>query len=119
MQDTARRRAKALLWRSWVEEDGARRSRSDCHGNHSGDLLRGQPGAAAQDGKGNLSSGGGNEMRDERIYQMHETNVRRVLLLLSQFEFLQTKIQAYEEMFDTPWLRLMAIFRPRIGITAR
>jgi hypothetical protein len=55
---------------------------------------------------------GTNLMRDERIYQMHEANVRRTLLLLSQFEFLQTKIQAYEEVLSTPWLSVQAIFNP-------
>ena len=43
---------------------------------------------------------------------MHEANVRRTLLLLSQFEFLQTKIQAYEEILSTPWYRIKAIFNP-------
>lgn len=43
---------------------------------------------------------------------MHESNVRRTLLLLSQFEFLQTKVQAYEEILCTPWLRIKAIFNP-------
>ncbi len=51
-------------------------------------------------------------MRDDRIYQMHEANVRRVLLLLQQFEFIQTKIQAYEEVFSSPWNRIKAIFKP-------
>lgn len=51
-------------------------------------------------------------MRDDCIYQMHEANVRRVLLLLQQFEFLQTKIQAYEEILATPRARLKALFNP-------
>lgn len=53
-------------------------------------------------------------MRDDKIYQMHEANVRRVLLLLSQFEFLQTKIQAYEEILSSTRARIRAIFSPEI-----
>lgn len=51
-------------------------------------------------------------MRDERIYQMQEANARRCMLLLKQFEFVQTKIQAYEEILSTPWARFMAIISP-------
>lgn len=43
---------------------------------------------------------------------MHEANVRRTLLLLQQFEFLQTKIQAYEEILSTRWERIKAVIDP-------
>lgn len=51
-------------------------------------------------------------MRDDKIYQMHEANVRRTLLLLSQLEFVQTKIQAYEEVMSSTKSRILAIFKP-------
>lgn len=51
-------------------------------------------------------------MRDDRIYQMHEANVKRVMLLLRQLEFLQTRQRAYEEILATPWSRIKAIFDP-------
>lgn len=44
---------------------------------------------------------------------MHEENYRRVALLLKQFEFVQTRLEAYERVLDTPWKRLKALFRPR------
>jgi hypothetical protein len=41
---------------------------------------------------------------------MHEANVRRTLLLLSQFEFLQTKMEAYEYVLSTRTGRALAFF---------
>lgn len=62
----------------------------------------------------------GSHVRDTRIYQMQEMNVKRVMLLLRQFEFLQTKIQAYEEIIEgSLWDRFMSLidwegFRRRV-----
>jgi hypothetical protein len=55
-------------------------------------------------------------MRDDRIYEMHEANGRRTMLLLQQFEFLDTRMLAYEDvlsswkskfraLFDQKWLK--------------
>lgn len=50
-------------------------------------------------------------MRDERIYQMNESNFRRVMLLLRQFEFLNTRQLAFEQILSSGWkMRLIALF---------
>lgn len=51
-------------------------------------------------------------MRDDSIMRMHEANVRRVMLLLRQFEFLETKIRAYEYILSDRWSILKAIWNP-------
>ena len=51
-------------------------------------------------------------MRDDQINRMHEANFRRVMLLLKQFEFLETRNRAYEEVLSTRWARIMAIWDP-------
>lgn len=51
-------------------------------------------------------------MRDDSIFRMHETNVRRVMLLLRQFEYLQTRMQAFEQILSSRWAILRAMINP-------
>ena len=39
-------------------------------------------------------------MRDSQAYQMHEANARRIGLLLRQFEFIQTRQEAFERVIN-------------------
>ena len=49
-------------------------------------------------------------MRDDVIYRMHEANVRRVFMLLSQFEFLNTRQIAFEQILSSRMARFRAIW---------
>jgi hypothetical protein len=40
-------------------------------------------------------------MRDDKIMSLHTSNTRRVMLLLRQVEFLETRIAAYESILST------------------
>lgn len=51
-------------------------------------------------------------MRDNKIYQMNESNFRRVLLLFRQFEFLNTRQLAFEQVLSTRMNMLKAIWNP-------
>lgn len=51
-------------------------------------------------------------MKEQTIFKMQEANARRSLLILQQFEFLQTKIQAYEEILSTCRTRIGFVLWP-------
>lgn len=51
-------------------------------------------------------------MRDETIKRMHEANLGREMLLLRQFEFLNTRQLAYEEVLSSRMAILRAIWNP-------
>jgi hypothetical protein len=51
-------------------------------------------------------------VRDDQIHRMHEMSVRREVLLLRQFEFLQTRMTAFENVLSTPWHMIKAVFNP-------
>lgn len=52
-------------------------------------------------------------MRDDQIFKMHDMNVKRDALMLRQFEFLNTRIMAYEQVLSTTSGILKAIWDPR------
>ena len=51
-------------------------------------------------------------MRDSSIHQMHTMNTKRSMLLLNQFSFLETRMSAYEQLTESRWEVLKAIFNP-------
>lgn len=52
-------------------------------------------------------------MRDEKIYQMQEAHVRRVFLLFRQYEFLNTRNMAIQQVLSDRWSFLRAIWDPK------
>lgn len=55
-------------------------------------------------------------MRDNLIYAQHEANARRNALLFEQFEFLNTRQEAFERVIRTSTLRnrLLFMFKPTV-----
>jgi len=51
-------------------------------------------------------------MRDAQVYKMHESEARRVALLYKQFEFLMTRMEAYETVLSSRKAMLRAIWNP-------
>lgn len=51
-------------------------------------------------------------MRDNVIMHMQESNARRSMMLLKQFEFLNTRQLAYESVLSTRWAMFKAILDP-------
>lgn len=52
-------------------------------------------------------------MRDDRIYEMHEASAKRTMLLLQQFEFLDTRMIAYEDVLSSWKSKLRALFNQK------
>jgi hypothetical protein len=53
-------------------------------------------------------------MRDQDFIQMQEANARRAALILSQFEFLNTRQLAYEQITSTRWGVFLMWWNPEV-----
>jgi len=51
-------------------------------------------------------------MRDANVYKMHESEARRTALLFRQFEFLMTRVEAYETILFNRKAMFRAIWNP-------
>jgi hypothetical protein len=51
-------------------------------------------------------------MRDSQIHAMSEASTRRFMLLIQQFEFLDTRMMAYEDVLSTTMGKIRACISP-------